>query len=157
MKKFSLLVIAAIIAIVLPLSCIAQSKIFKEAAKIDNVTSVYISPTLLKLGARQQGYLGHGLDEAIMELSALEVITCDEDASKIPQVKSLCEPVIKAMKCDVLLDVNDEGDKTTIYAQIAPGTNIAELIIVKVEESDEYTVIYIKGKVDIKKLAAEYN
>lgn len=157
MKKFSLILIAALITLTMPQSCIAQSKIFKEAAKIDNVTSVYISPTLLKLGVRHQSALGHGLDDAIQELSALEVITCDEDESKIPDVKNICKPIIKSMNCEVLLDVNDEGDKTTIYAKIIPNTDIAELIIVEVDEPDEYTVIYIKGKVDIKKLAEEYN
>ena len=59
--------------------------------------------------------------------------------------------------CEVLLDVNDEGDKTTIYAKIIPNSDIAELIFVEVDEPDEYTVIYIKGKINITKLAAGYS
>ena len=157
MKKFSLLVIAVLITLIMPQRSIAQSKIFKDAAKIDNVTSVYISPTLLKFGARQLRQLGHGIDEAIQQISEFEVITCDEDVAKIPEVKRICRPIIKSMKCEVLLDVNDEGDKTTIYAKIIPNSDIAELIFVEVDEPDEYTVIYIKGKINITKLAAGYS
>ncbi len=157
MKKFSILIVALAIVMLGTQSCIAQSKIFKEAASIDKVTSVYISPTLLKLGASYDN-LGHGLDDAIKELNALEVITCDEDVQKIPLVKGKCRPIIDKLGCEVLMEVNDEGDKVTIFAKIIPNTDIAEVIVVEVDEpDDEYTVIYIKGKIDVKELAKEYS
>ena len=151
MKKIGLLIMGAMLALIGTQSCIAQSKVFKEAASVEGVTSVYISPLLLKLGGSETK-VGHGLDEAIKELTAFEVITTEENCKDLKKVAESCSKKIADMKCEVLMEVNDEDETVKIYANVPEGSEYADLLMIEVNGADEYTLIYVKGKIDLAKV-----
>lgn len=152
MKKliFTLLVWVAAIMIA-PLSS-AQTKMFKDAAAIKGVTSVYISPALLELGA-DVGKLGYGLDNAVEELKGLELITANFSLEDRDKVIELCRKAYSALNASLLVDIKEDGEAVKLYAQLDPGTTIARQMVLEInEESGNYTVIYIRGKIDISKI-----
>lgn len=151
MKKIGLSIMVALFALIGTQSCIAQSKLFKDAAAIEGVTSVYISPLLLKLGGGETK-VGHGLDDAIKELTAFEVITTEENCKDLKKVAELCRKKIADMKCDVLMEVNEDDETVKIYANIPEGSEYADLLMLEVNEADEYTLVYVKGKIDLAKI-----
>lgn len=151
MKKIGIIIVLALVAFVGTQSCIAQSKVFKEAASIEGVTSIYISPLLLKLGTTP-AELGHGLDDAVKEISAFEVITAEENCKNLPKVAESCRKIIAGMGCEVLMDVNEDNDKVKIYASVPKGGTYADKLIIEVDEGKEYTVVYVKGKIDLEKV-----
>lgn len=148
MKRFSLILITAIIVMLSACSCSAQAKIFKEAASIEGVTSVYISPFMLKMAGSMTDDLGNGLDDAVKEIKGLEIISC-EKASSIPRVKAICEPILAKMGLEVVTEVTEDDEKVTIYAKVIPETTDAEIIVVETSEPGEYNLIYIKGRIDL--------
>ena len=93
-KSIFTLLVWAVAMMISPLSS-AQTKMFKDAAAIKGVTSVYISPTLLELGA-DVGTLGYGLDNAVEELKGLELITANFSLEEKDKVIDLCR---KAYSC----------------------------------------------------------
>ncbi|MDE5568289.1 MAG: DUF4252 domain-containing protein [Muribaculaceae bacterium] len=144
----------ALIALIGTQSCIAQSKVFKEAASVEGVTSVYISPMLLKLGGGSKD-LGHGLDDAVKELKSFEVITTEEECKDIKKVADICRKKIAQMGCEILMEVNEDNDKVKIYASVPEGSEYADQLIIEVDEPKEYTVIYVKGKIDLAKVVKD--
>lgn len=151
MKKIGLVIMLALVALIGTQSCIAQSKFFKEAASVEGVTSVYISPLLLKLGGSETK-VGHGLDEAIKELTAFEIITTEDNCKDIRKVAELCRKKIADLKCDVLMEVNEEDENFKIYANVPEGSEYADLLMIEDDEPEEYTLIYVKGKIDLAKI-----
>lgn len=151
MKKIGLSIMVALFALIGTQSCIAQSKLFKDAAAIEGVTSVYVSPMLLKLGG-SEAKVGHGLDDAVKELTAFEVISTEENCKDLKKVAELCRKKIAAMTCDVLMEVNDEDETVKIYANVPEGSEYADLLMIEVNGTEEYTLVYVKGKIDLAKI-----
>lgn len=130
----------------------AQTKIFKEAAAVEGVTSVYISPSLLNLGA-DIGMLGYGLDDAVVDLKGLEVITSTYSLVDRKKVKDLCNKVIDTLGTELLIDINEEGENVRLFAELDEGTPYAKQMVLEIDEpKDNYTVIYIRGKIDMSKI-----
>lgn len=155
MKRISVIIMAMAFIVIGMQNCVAQAKIFSEAAKIEGVTSVYISPMMLKLGASYSD-LDYGLNNAVKELKAIEIVSCDRSAN-VPTVRQICNPIVEKIGGELLMELSDAGDKTTIYAVMASESGYADKIVVEVSSRFEYTVIYIVGKIDLKVLAAEYD
>ncbi len=155
MKKLGLIIVMCLVWLTGTQSCMAQAKIFKDAAEIDGVTSIYISPMLLKLGGAST--IGHGLDDAVSDLKAVEIITADGlSQTKMKSVMNACRKVIDKLGCELLMAVNDDDDKVMIYAAVDEGSKYAKELVVEVdEEGHEYTVIYIKGKIDLEKISQD--
>ena len=154
MKKIGLVIMLALVALIGTQSCVAQSKVFKEAASVEGVTSVYISPMLLKLG-NSPAKLGHGLDDAVKEIKAFEVISADEAGKDVQKVAESCRKKIAGMGCEVLMEVNEDNDKVKIYASVPEGGEYADQLIIEVDEPKEYTVVYVKGKIDLAKVVKD--
>lgn len=154
MKRFSVFLAAILITLIGSQSCIAQSRIFKEAAAIKGVTSIYVSPMLLKFGTGINDMdLGHGLDEAVSEIKGFELITCDEKI-EVGKVKAICDEIIFKLGCELLMEINERDDNVKIYGTPIDGTTFVSQIILEVydESNYDYTMIYIKGKIDLSKL-----
>lgn len=151
MKKFSLIVVVLICAILGAQNCNAQAKVFKEAAAIEGVTSIYISPLLLKMGGTKS--LGHGLDDAVKEIKAFEMIESEQTGERQAKVVDICRKKIASLGCELLMEVNDDEDKVKIYASVPKGSEYADQLIIEVDETGkEYVVIYVKGKIDLQKV-----
>lgn len=154
MKKFSVLLVAIMIALFGSQNCLAQSGLFKEAAAIKGVTSVYISPMLLNLGANLGDMnLGHGLYDAVSEIKWFEIITCD-GIKEVDKVKNICNNVFSKLGCKILMEVNDDNESVKIYGTQIGNTNFVDKIVIEVYDStdNDYVMIYIMGKIDLSKI-----
>ena len=152
MNKYIIRVIVFVLVTFAANEAAAQTKIFKEAAAIEGVTSVYISPSLLNLGA-DIGMLGYGLDDAVVDLNGLEVITSTYSLVDRKKVKDLCNKVIDSLGTELLIDINEEGENVRLFAELDEGSPYAKQMVLEIDEpKDNYTVIYIRGKIDMSKI-----
>lgn len=165
MKKLLLRFLVCAFALAIAPSVMAQTKLFKEASAYNSVTSIYLSPNALRLGA-DAGTIGHGLDEAIVDLQELEIITT---ALNVGEVMISCNKVINNLGLELLIDIyeNDEGIK--LYAELddnvsnAPGKKgktvdkdiMAKRIVLEVYgrlKNYGYTMIYMQGEINLSEL-----
>ncbi|MDE5553762.1 MAG: DUF4252 domain-containing protein [Muribaculaceae bacterium] len=152
MNKYIIRVLVFVLVAFAAIKAAAQTKIFKEAAAIEGVTSVYISPSLLNLGA-DIGMLGYGLDDAVVDLNGLEVITSTYSLVDRKKVKDLCNKVIDSLGTELLIDINEEGENVRLFAELDEGSPYAKQMVLEIDEpKDNYTVIYIRGKIDMSKI-----
>lgn len=137
-------------------SCVAQSKLFKDASSIEGVTTIYVSPLMCRMGMtaiNAEGDLGP-VKDGIKKLSCLEIVNC-ENAASIPAVQKICRPVIDKLHMEVLTEVNENKEHVTIYARVDSAVNtpttLNEILIECIEPS-EYTMVYIKGEFDVARI-----
>lgn len=130
----------------------AQSKVFREPASVAGVTAVYISPSLLKLGA-DVGRLGYGMDDAVSELTGLEVISTEYDEARHRKVRELGNKVIGDLGLELVIDINEENSTARLYANLTGEDAMADRIVLELDkEFTSYTLIYVSGKIDISRL-----
>lgn len=134
-------------------SCVAQSKMFKEAAKYDGVTTVYVSPMMCKMAmASSDGIAGvDGLGDGIKKIGKVEILTC-ENSKDQEKVVAVCRRIIDSMHMDVLTEVDQKGEHVTIYTRMADNGNDIKDLMIESLENNEYTVVYIEGEFDIEKI-----
>lgn len=157
MKRFTLHTVLGrslmlLLSLVMAMPADAQSKVFKDAAAVEGVTAVYISPSLLKLGA-DVGRLGYGVDDAVSELSGLEVISTEYDETRHRKVRELGNKVIETLGLELVIDVSEEIGKARLYANLTGDGAMADRIVLELDkEFTSYTLIYVSGKIDISRL-----
>lgn len=152
MKRISIIILLCLVSLAGFAQLKSQPKLFMEAAAIDGVTSVYISPALLRVGA-DVGPLGHGLDDAVKELRGLELISTELDEERHYKVREIGNRVIAAKDVELLVDINEGGEKVKLYAALEKDSPYSsELLLELDQEFAHYTIIYINGKIDISKL-----
>ena len=134
-------------------SCVAQSKMFKNAAKYDGVTTVYVSPMMCKMAmASGDGIAGvDGLGDGIKKIEKVEILTC-ENSKDQEKVASVCRRIIDSMKMDILTEVNQKGEHVTIYTRMTDNGNDIKDLMIEALEKNQYSVVYIEGEFDIEKI-----
>ena len=152
MKRIVNLLCTIVMMMSFTTSCIAQSKMFKEAAKYEGVTTVYISPAMCKIAMATGGKVdGVGDLDGIKKLNKLEILSC-ENSKDIEKVIEICHKIIANMNMDVLTEVHEGNESAVIYTRVTgDGTEIHDLII-ESREPKEYAVVYIEGEFDLEKI-----
>lgn len=127
------------------------SAVFKKYADNNEVTTVYISKSMLGMvsGIGAVGAVGGMNFEGLStNLTSLQVLTC-ENIGLIPEIRKSFNQAVE--KYELLMQVNDEGEKTNIYS-------CEKEILMLVEEEDEFTAILFTGdfkKSDLKKIMSK--
>lgn len=151
MKRFITLLVALISIFA---TSMAQKRLFADIASLQGVSSVYMGSELMQTMGMQLRLGGYGLNsDFVREAEVLETITAE---ANIPQVRNFCKSVLDNQNLEIILETHDDGDATYIYV----GKNIQEQftdrIFVVSDEPDEYSIIYIKGKIHLPTLIARY-
>lgn len=134
-------------------SCVAQSKLFKEAAKYEGVTTVYISPMMCRM-AMSAGKSVSGIDgigDGIKKLHKVEIVEC-ENANSIEKVAEICHAIVERMNMEILTEVNEDKKYVAIFTHPDATGDALRDIIIEAREPGEYTMVYIEGEFDLREI-----
>lgn len=152
-NKILLTALICVLITAMPLAA-QKSKIFESAKNLKDVTTIYISPSLLKLGlstAAMKESMGP-VSEYVKSLKGLEVINTSLKQSA-DSLKSVTESVVKAT-LEQLMEVNDDGSLINIYGTLDKGDDTT--LILEIDDCGEYSVIYLRGDIDVEGLLKAY-
>ncbi len=145
MKKLSVLLLICLTAIVAK----AES-FFEECENIPGITTVYVSKAMISL-AGDLNIESDNMDfnSIASKIDGLWVITADDDKAKILKSKA---KVFSSKEYEKLVSVR-EDDETVDILMRSLGKDKNECVI-KAFESDEATVVIIKGSFTLQDIAA---
>ncbi len=148
-------IIVALLAFVLTTGCSAKKQ-FADIASNDDVTSVYISKTMLKMAGSVGGDLSDDINvkALIKDLDSIEILTC-ENASKVKKIAPVIEQRIAALKADVLMEANEDNENVIIYGTPDPqNENKISNLIIYTRESGELNLVVLSGTIDMAQVSS---
>lgn len=157
MKNFVKFIILFFLLAIIPSSCAGQAKVFKSVASMPDVTSVYIGPAAMRF-AQMSSVLDHDkvAADAVKSIKSLEVIECDEQ-DRIPAVAAKAQAIIDELKLEVILETKDDGEACVIYGLVSQKEpEYLESLLIVSRDEDEYSLVYINGKINIDELMEDY-
>lgn len=120
----------------------AQENMFDRLSNHKEITTVYISKSLLKLmpnidagGADIKGLVG--------KLEQLEIYNCEKNKDAIKMMRQEIASLVKANKYEVLMKVKEKTNNVTFYAY-KEKDRIKDLIMF-VDDTNDCTIIRIQG------------
>ncbi len=145
MKKLSVLLLICLTAIVAK-----AETFFEECENIPGITTVYVSKAMISL-AGDLNIESDNMDfnSIASKIDGLWVITADDDKAKILKSKA---KVFSSKEYEKLVSVR-EDDETVDILMRSLGKDKNECVI-KAFESDEATVVIIKGSFTLQDIAA---
>lgn len=124
------------------LFCQAQQSFFDKYAEMDEVTSVYITKSMLKMFPSMSGTInGVDVGNLASKLENIQILSAD-DSSIIEQLRKDTKHINSKNGYEELLRVRDDGDKTTIYFKEQKKNS--EFILIT-DSGNEFTIISIVG------------
>lgn len=143
MKPTILKTLLCVVLTMLSLTATAQVQEFAKYSDTKDVTYVYISKFMLRLAGKSVTPSVPGVDtQSIMKkLNGIQIIT-SEKKDAAARLKADTETLVKTGKYDLLMQVDDDGDKVRIYHREGKQQSV---IIMLTEEPGETTVIVFSG------------
>ena len=124
------------------LFCQAQQSFFDKYAEMDEVTSVYITKSMLKMFPSMSGTInGVDVGNLASKLENIQILSADEP-NIIEQLRKDTKHISTKNGYEELMRVRDDGDKTTIYFKEQKKNS--EFILIT-DSGNEFTIISIVG------------
>ena len=161
MKRSLILFLISLIAATAPSDIFAAEKrVFAGVANMPGVESVYVGPAALRLmgaaATMTSGMPGVPPDllKSLHSIKSLEVLECSNPESNA-KIKAAVKKIIDTNTLELILERKDAEESVRIYAYVPE--NSSELtplcnLLIENSESDEYSVVYINGTLDIAEL-----
>lgn len=131
----------------------AQDSFFDKFADMDEVTSVYISKSMLSLMPDMKAE-GVNIGGVASKLDNIQILSC-ENPAVIAKLKKELQYISPKNGYEELMRVNSEGEKTTIYLKQKKNEK-KEFVLINSEE-DEFTVIVITGDLSLEEMKGIVN
>lgn len=145
--KLSLYTLLVILMTTFPSAkTMAQDALFEKYNDVDGITTIFISKTMLQMIPNVKTGK-HDISGISSKLDQLRVLTC-ERPSLIPSVKKQALEIYGNGQYEVVMQINDSGEHVTIYHKKL-GKDKSEFVLFS-EESDEISIISVKGKISLK-------
>ena len=131
----------------------AQMKEFEKYADTKNVTYVYISKFMLRMvdASSAPSVPGVNTQSLMKKLNGIQIISSD-NKNAIARLKADAQSIVKQGKCELLMQVDEDGDKVRIYHREGKQQSV---VIMMADEEDEFSVIVFSGTFtldDVKKM-----
>lgn len=124
------------------LFCQAQQSFFDKYAEMDEVTSVYITKSMLKMFPSMSGTInGVDVGNLASKLENIQILSAD-DSNIIEQLRKDTKHINSKNGYEELIRVRDDGDKTTIYFKEQKKNS--EFILIT-DSGNEFNIISIVG------------
>ena len=127
-------------------SGMAQDALFDKYEDTNGVTTVYISKTMLSMIPNVKAG-NHDIGQIAGKLDQLRIITC-EKATLIPRILDDAKKIYKSEGYEVIMRMNDDGEKMTIYQRSLKGGK-NEFVLLQ-EDSSDLNIINVKGAITLK-------
>lgn len=121
----------------------AQMKEFEKYADTKNVTYVYISKFMLRMvdASSAPSVPGVNTQSLMKKLNGIQIISSD-NKNAIARLKADAQSIVKQGKCELLMQVDEDGDKVRIYHREGKQQSV---VIMMADEEDEFSVIVFSG------------
>lgn len=120
----------------------AQENMFDRLSNHDDITTVYISKSLLKLmpdidagGTDIKGLAG--------KLDQMEIYSCDKNKDAMKMMKQEIASLVKTKQYEILMKVKEKSNNVSFYAY-KENERIKDLVMF-VDDTDNCTIIRIQG------------
>ncbi len=143
MKTIAIRILLVVAMVVGSLQANAQVKAFEKYADTKNVTYVYISKFMLRMvdASSAPSVPGVNTESLMKKLNGIQIIS-SENKNAIARLKADAQSIVKQGKYELLMQVDDDGDKVRIYHHEGKQQSA---VVMMVEEDDEYSVIVFSG------------
>jgi hypothetical protein len=134
-------------------NCLAQKQLFEKFSKMEGVTSVYISKTMLQMMPDMEIQPGMDLQGFAGRLTGILILT-SENESITKQMREATAGFHDNEAYEILMKVKDEESMVNFYIRKKSDQRIAELLML-VDDEDEFVIIQMLGDLtmeDIQKL-----
>ena len=113
----------------------AQTKLFEKYESVKGVETVFISKTLLSMATGSK-MIDQEIGKVARKLDEVRILSCEETALA-KKIREEAAAIYKAGPYEQLMRINDDGEKTIIYAR-------------KLDKKHEYVLFcYEKDEVEI--------
>ncbi len=156
MKALRFMIIA-IVAFSISLTAMSQNRVFNTYPDNNDISTVYISKAAMRLGLLMAGNDSdmENIQKCIKNPEGMEIINATTPKA-ISIVKKDAAEKMKKLNLELLLNAQDEGDNVNIYTGKMLNGNVMRDILIESDEPDEYTIVYIRGEVDVQALTDQY-
>ena len=122
----------------------AQVKSLEKYADMKNVTYVYISKAMIGMAQKMSAPSVPGMEmkKVMPKLTGIQIISSDNKSANA-KLKAEVADIIKKEKYEVLMQVDDDGEKVRIYLHEG---KTQSAIIMLTEAEKEVTIIAFTGK-----------
>jgi len=137
-------------------SCLAQKSFLERYSKMDGVTTVYISKTMLQIMPQMEIYADIDLQEFSGRLTGILILTSEKE-SITKQMRSEATEFYSGKAFEVLMKIKDDESLVSFYIRRKNEQRIAELVML-VDDEDEFVIIQMIGDLtmeDIKKMTKD--
>ena len=121
--------------------CFAQGKLFDKYAEMDGVTSVYISKKMFQMMPAMEE-VGLNLANMKGKIESLQILTTENGDLRRKMSEDFRALIGK--EHEELMRVKDDDTRANFYVR-QEGELIKELIMLADTDSDEFTVIQLRG------------
>lgn len=148
-------ILFAIMLMLTTITASAQVKAFEKYSDTEGVTYVYISKALLRMAGafNMPSAPGTNMKNIIPKVDAIQIITSMED-DMASRLKREAENIVKSQNYELLMQVDDDGDKVRIYHH--EGKKQSAIIMLTTSD-DETVVIAFSGTFTLKDVESMVN
>ena len=143
MKSIAIKIIMCVAMLVASIQANAQLKEFEKYADTKNVTYVFISKFMLRMvdASSAPSVPGVNTQSLMKKLNGIQIISSD-NKNAIARLKADAQSIVKQGKCELLMQVDEDGDKVRIYHREGKQQSV---VIMMADEEDEFSVIVFSG------------
>lgn len=143
MKSIATRIIMCVAMLVASIQANAQLKEFEKYADTKNVTYVFISKFMLRMvdASSAPSVPGVNTQSLMKKLNGIQIISSD-NKNAIARLKADAQSIVKQGKCELLMQVDEDGDKVRIYHREGKQQSV---VIMMADEEDEFSVIVFSG------------
>lgn len=160
MKRHYLLILLFLIVSVLTLQAqtTTTDRILSQLISLPGVEASYIGPAAIRFagnGITPAAYTGQ-MSQVISGITSIEVVECSEKAT-FPKIKKFTEDLVQQLGLELMLEDTGEDEISRIYCtpQTSDGDIALEGLLIESVDDDEYTLVFIKGKITAPAATAE--
>lgn len=148
-------ILFALMLMLTTITASAQVKAFEKYSDTEGVTYVYISKALLRMAGafNMPSAPGTNMKNIIPKVDAIQIITSMED-DMASRLKREAENIVKNQNYELLMQVDDDGDKVRIYHH--EGKKQSAIIMITTSD-DETVVIAFSGTFTLKDVESMVN
>lgn len=126
-------------------SCmIGKSKVLGPLAQYPSEINIRVPKATL----RAAGAFDRDAGKSLGKINSIEVFS-SEDRRSFPAIERSAGEIAGAEKMELLIEVADSCEHTEIYGLASDKGNAIQKLLIKSAEPGEYTVIYMKGNIDL--------
>jgi len=148
----------SIIAILLTLCSTfsyGQQSVFDKYAEMEEVTSVYITKSMLSLFPKGQTSVnGVNIGNIASRLDNIQILSCDEP-DIVAKLRKETADIYTKNGYEELMRIREDGEKTTIYFR--DRKNEKKEFVLLTDEKDELTIISIVGDLTLQEIQGIIN